>query len=52
MYSPKFPVDNKTFCLILHYNGDNNYLFANGKQVIKFKANAKDFQATSDMQCV
>ena len=39
MYAPKFTVDNKTFCLSLHYNGDNSYLFANGKQVIKCKSN-------------
>ena len=39
MYSPNFTVDNKIFCLILHYNGDNSYLFVNGKEVTKFKAN-------------
>ena len=38
MYSPNFAVANKTFCLSLHYNGDDNYLFVNGKEVIKFKA--------------
>ena len=39
MYSPNFTIANKTFCLSLHYNGDdNNYLFVNGKEVIKFKA--------------
>ena len=38
MYSPNFTVDNKTFCLSLHCNGDNSYLFVNGKQVIKFKS--------------
>ena len=38
MYSPNFTVDNKTFCLSFHYNGDNSYLFANGKQIIKFKS--------------
>ena len=37
MYSPNFTVANKTFCLSLHYNGDDSYLFVNGK-VIKFKA--------------
>ena len=26
------------FCLSLHYNGDNSYLFANGKEIFKFKA--------------
>ena len=38
MYSPNFTVANKTFCLRLHYNGDNTYLFVNGKEVTKFKA--------------
>ena len=38
MYSPNFTVDNKMFCLSLHYNGDNSYLFVNGKEVTKFKA--------------
>ena len=38
MYSPNFTIDNKIFCLSLHYNGDNSYLFVNGKEVTKFKA--------------
>ena len=38
MYSPNFSADNKTFCLSLHYNGGNSYLFVNGKEVINFKA--------------
>ena len=38
MYSTNFTVGNKTFCLILHYNGDNSYLFVNGKEIINFKA--------------
>ena len=42
MYSPNFTADNKIFCLSLHYNGDNSYLFVNGKQVINFKA--KNFE--------
>ena len=38
IYSPNFTVANKTFCFNLHYNGDDSYLFVNGKEVIKFKA--------------
>ena len=38
MYSRNFTVDNETFCLSLHYNGDNSYLFVNGKEITKFKA--------------
>ena len=28
----------KRFCLRLHYNGANSYLFVNGVEIIKFKA--------------
>ena len=38
IYSTNFTVENKTFCLSLHYNGDNSYLFVNGKEIINFKA--------------
>ena len=38
MYLTNFSVDNKKFCLGLHYNGDNSYLFVNGKEIRKFKA--------------
>ena len=42
MYSTTFTVNNKTFCLSLHYNGDNSYLFVNGKESINFKAKASE----------
>ena len=38
MYSINFTVTNKTFCLGLHYNGANSYLFFNGTEIYKFKA--------------
>ena len=38
MYSPNFTVDNKIFCVSLHYTGGNRYLFVNGREVSKFKA--------------
>ena len=38
MYSINFSATKKRFCLSLHYNGDNSYLFVNGKDIIKFKA--------------
>ena len=38
MYPPNFTVANKTFYLSLHYNGDDSYIFVNGKEVTKFKA--------------
>ena len=33
-----FTDPGKTFVLSLHYNGDNSYLFVNGRQELKFKA--------------
>ena len=33
MYSPSFTVHNKIFCLSLHYDGDNSYLFVNDEEV-------------------
>ena len=41
-YSPNFGIEMKVFCLSLHYNGDNSYLFVNGNEVVKFKA--KNFE--------
>ena len=38
MYSPNFTIDNKIFCLNLHHNGDNSYLFVNCKEVTKLKS--------------
>ena len=29
---------NKRFCLSLHYNNENSYLFVNGTKIIKFKS--------------
>ena len=42
MYSINFIVTKKKFCLSLHYNGANSYLFVNGTEISKFKA--KDFE--------
>ena len=33
----------KKFVLSLHYNGDNSYLFVNGRQELKFKAKTDQF---------
>ena len=38
MYTPNLTVYGKKVCLCLHYNGDNSYLFVNGRQTVKFKA--------------
>ena len=37
MHSINFTVTKKKFCLGLHYNGGNSYLFVNGAEIIKFK---------------
>ena len=37
MYSINFSVTKKKFCLRLHYNGANSYLFVNGTEIYKFK---------------
>ena len=34
-----FTKANTKFCLSLHYNGANRYLFVNGKEIHKFAAN-------------
>ena len=39
--SINFSKSKTQFCLSLHYNGDNSYLFVNGKEIYKFKANNK-----------
>ena len=44
LYSINFTKENTKFCLSLHYNGANSYLFVNGTEIIKFKA--KDSEIT------
>ena len=46
MYSINFTVTKKKFCLSLHYNGANSYLFVNGTEIYKFKAKASEIVAT------
>ena len=41
-----FTEHNKKFCLSLHYNGANRYLFVNVKGIIKFKAKDSEIVAT------
>ena len=50
MYSTKFTVNNKKFCLSLHYNGDNSYLFVNDKEIHKIKA--KDSEIVPYPLCI
>ena len=50
IYSQNFTAVHKRFLLSLHYNGDNSYLFVNGKQELKFKA--KDDQIVKEILCL
>ena len=45
MYLPNFSAENKIFCLSLQYNGDDSYLFVNGKEVTKFNAKKSEIKA-------
>ena len=47
MYSINFTKKNTEFCLSLHYNGANSYLFVNDKEIIKFKAKDSEIRAYS-----
>ena len=50
MYSINFTEKNKKFCLSLHYNGANSYLFINGTEIYKFKA--KDSENVASPLCL
>ena len=47
IYNQNFTALSKKFVLSLHYNGDDSYLFVNGKQELKFKA--KDDQIVKEI---
>ena len=46
MYSINFIVTKKKFCISLHYNGAKSYLFVNGAEIIKFKAEDSEIAAS------
>ena len=46
MYSINFTVTKKKFCLSLHYNRANSYLFLNGTEIYKFEAKNYEIVAT------
>ena len=50
MYSINFTATKKKFCVSLHYNGANSYLFVNTTEIIKFKA--KDSEIVADPLCL
>ena len=47
MYSINFTKKNTKFCLSLHYNRANSYLFVNGTEIIKFKVKDSEILAYS-----
>ena len=49
MYSVNFTLTKKKFCLSLHNNGANSYLFVNGMEIIKFKV--KDSEIVTGPLC-
>ena len=50
MYSINFTVTKKKFCLSLHYNGANSYLFVISTEITKFKA--KDSNIVASPLCL
>ena len=46
MYSINFTDHNKKFCLSLHYNGTNSYLFFNGTEIHTLKTKHPEIVAT------
>ena len=52
MYSINFSKDNIKFCLSLHYNGANSYLFVNGTEIIKFKAKDSEIFLKTGQQII
>ena len=49
-YYRNFTDPGKKYVLSLHYNGDNSYLFVNGRQELKFKA--KNDQLVKEKLCI
>ena len=49
IYLINFSKLNTKFCLSLHYNGVNSYLFVNGKEIHKFTA--KDSETVPNNLC-
>ena len=49
-YSINFLRSQRKFCLSLHYNGSNNFLFVNARKIYQFKA--KDFEIKKYPLCL
>ena len=46
MHSVNFNNYREKYCLSLHYNGANSYLFVNGTEITKFKVKDSEIVAT------
>ena len=46
LYSINFTENIRKFCLSLHYNGENSYLFVKGTEIYKFKAKESEIVAS------
>ena len=46
IYLINFALPRKKFCLSLHYNGANSYLFVNSTEIFIFKAKYSEIVAT------
>ena len=46
IYSINFTEKDKKFCLSLHFNGANSYLYVNGTEIYKFKAKDSEIRAS------
>ena len=46
MNSINLSATGRIFCLGLHYNGADSYLFVNGTEMIKFKAKSSELTST------
>ena len=51
-YSINFSKTNKKFCLSLHYNGADSYLFVNGTEIIKFEAKDAEIGGNASPLCL
>ena len=49
-YSLNFSGSERKFCLILHYNGSNSFLFVNSTKIHQFKA--KNSQKKGNLLCL
>ena len=48
-FSINFTKASTNFCFTLHYNAENSYLFVNGEEIFKFKADNKNCQLSNSI---